>query len=89
MTSDSVTPGPSMTPMKMSPQAYVKIVLHSLKYPHLAVSGLLLIRVLYRHTVGVLLGTKTSSGGWKIADTVPVQHQAIALTPTLEVGFLD
>ena len=62
-----------MASVKISKQAYVKLVLHSLAHPHNAVNG-------------VLLGTATGSG-LQIEDAIPLFHTQLALAPMLEIAM--
>jgi len=54
--------------------AYVKLILHALKYPHQTVNG-------------VLLGHLLSPGTVVIVDAVPLQHHWTNLSPMMEVGL--
>ena len=54
--------------------AYIKVILHTLKYPQRAING-------------VLLGTlSVPDATVDIVDAIPLQHQGIDLTSTLELG---
>eukprot|EP00824_Muranothrix_gubernata_P017651 TRINITY_DN36039_c0_g1_i1.p2 TRINITY_DN36039_c0_g1~~TRINITY_DN36039_c0_g1_i1.p2 ORF type:complete len:203 (-),score=47.50 TRINITY_DN36039_c0_g1_i1:21-608(-) len=59
-------------------EAYWKIVLHALKYPHLAVNGL-------------LVGSLHKEGGDKITivDAVPVAHGQVTLGMVMEAALLQ
>lgn len=64
-----------MAPCVLGQTAYVKAVLHALKYPAQAVNG-------------VLVGTSGPNGaGVKIVDAVPLMHGQLALAPLLEVAL--
>jgi len=64
--------------VEFEPRAYVKMIFHTAKYPHCAVSGLL------------LANKKTGSGGrgsLVITDCIPLFHQTEGLTPMIEVAL--
>ena len=60
----------------LSAPAYIKIILHTAKYPHCSVNG-------------VLLGDLRKKDGRSvvIVDAVPFFHQALTLAPMLEVAL--
>lgn len=66
-------------PLKLTTQAYSKMLLHAAKYPHCAVNGLL---VAEKH--------KRKDGARDAAlcvDCVPLFHGPLALAPMLEVAL--
>ena len=59
----------------MSPRAYAKILLHTSKYPHKAVNG-------------VLLGDENlQDGEIYVEDAIPLFHICLGLAPMLEVAL--
>lgn len=61
--------------IQVSPQAYAKILLHTSKYPHKAVNG-------------VLVGEENLKDGKIYAlDAIPLFHIALGLAPMLEVAL--
>ena len=61
--------------IQVSPRAYAKILLHTSKYPHKAVNG-------------VLVGEENLKGGEIYAsDAIPLFHIALGLAPMLEVAL--
>ncbi|KAG5684035.1 hypothetical protein PVAND_013288 [Polypedilum vanderplanki] len=64
-----------MSELVISPKAYIKMIFHAAKYPHLAVNGL-------------LLGSKTSNKS-EITDAVPLFHQCLYVTPMSEVALIQ
>lgn len=61
----------------LSQQAFCKIILHAMKYPHCAVNG-------------VLLAEKSKMRDSKmlpLVDSIPLFHLGIGLTPMLEVAL--
>uniref|UniRef100_A0A915KAG9 MPN domain-containing protein n=1 Tax=Romanomermis culicivorax TaxID=13658 RepID=A0A915KAG9_ROMCU len=68
-----------MATFTLSTQAYCKILLHALKYPHSAVNG-------------VMLGEKSkiagdSSNSIQIVDVVPLFHRWLSLSTPLEIAL--
>ncbi|EPQ54571.1 UPF0172-domain-containing protein [Gloeophyllum trabeum ATCC 11539] len=63
-----------MVSYTVSHQAYVKIILHSAKYPHKLVNG-------------VLLGKRVGSDQVAIDDAVPLLHNWTSLSPMMEIGL--
>lgn len=68
-------------PIKLTTQAYCKMLLHAAKYPHCAVNGLLVAEKQKEkkkegHGVSVLC-----------VDCVPLFHGSLALAPMLEVAL--
>ncbi|KDQ62525.1 hypothetical protein JAAARDRAFT_30427 [Jaapia argillacea MUCL 33604] len=63
-----------MASYTVSHQAYLKVILHSTKYPHKAVNG-------------VLLGSLSGSRHVEIKDAVPLLHHWTSLSPMMEIGF--
>ncbi|TFK52475.1 UPF0172-domain-containing protein [Heliocybe sulcata] len=63
-----------MVSYTVSHQAYVKMILHSAKYPHKPVNG-------------VLLGKQDGSGQVTIEDAVPLLHNWTSLSPMMEIGL--
>lgn len=73
----------SMPGVKLTTQAYCKMVLHGAKYPHCAVNGLLVAerqRPRKEHPPGA--GNHTL-----FVDCIPLFHGTLALTPMLEVAL--
>lgn len=73
----------SMPGVKLTTQAYCKMVLHGAKYPHCAVNGLLVAerqRPRKEHPPGA--GSHTL-----FVDCIPLFHGTLALTPMLEVAL--
>lgn len=61
--------------IRVSPRAYAKILLHTSKYPHKAVNG-------------VLLGDETlQDGEIYVLDAIPLFHICLGLAPMLEVAL--
>lgn len=72
-----------MPGVKLTTQAYCKMVLHGAKYPHCAVNGLLVAerqRPRKEHPAGA--GNHTL-----FVDCIPLFHGTLALTPMLEVAL--
>ncbi|NP_001295378.1 uncharacterized protein LOC105734727 [Mus musculus] len=72
-----------MPGVKLTTQAYCKMVLHGAKYPHCAVNGLLVAerqRPRKEHPPGA--GSHTL-----FVDCIPLFHGTLALTPMLEVAL--
>lgn len=75
--------GLSMPGVKLTTQAYCKMVLHGAKYPHCAVNGLLVAerqRPRKEHPPGA--GAHTL-----FVDCIPLFHGTLALAPMLEVAL--
>lgn len=73
----------AMPGVKLTTQAYCKMVLHGAKYPHCAVNGLLVAerqRPRKEHPPGA--GSHTL-----FVDCIPLFHGTLALTPMLEVAL--
>ncbi|KAG2470155.1 ER membrane protein complex subunit 8 [Polypterus senegalus] len=66
-----------MTVIKLSTQAYCKMLLHAAKYPHCAVNGLLVAEKLKRKEGQPLI----------FVDCIPLFHGSLALAPMLEVAL--
>uniref|UniRef100_A0A8C4XE76 ER membrane protein complex subunit 8 n=1 Tax=Erpetoichthys calabaricus TaxID=27687 RepID=A0A8C4XE76_ERPCA len=66
-----------MTVIKLSTQAYCKMLLHAAKYPHCAVNGLLVAEKLKRKEGQPLI----------FVDCIPLFHGTLALAPMLEVAL--
>lgn len=66
-------------PLKLSTQAYSKMLLHAAKYPHCAVNGLLVAEKLKRKD-----GARDAT---LCVDCVPLFHGTLALAPMLEVAL--
>lgn len=64
-----------MTEFSVSTQAYCKMVLHALKYPHCPVNGVL------------LADRKKGTNVIHIVDSVPLFHRWLSLTPALEIAL--
>merc|ERR1712088_600332 len=63
--------------VEFEPRAYAKMLLHTAKYPHCAVNGLLLAS-----------GSRKGAGGQLIlTDCIPLFHQSEGLTPMVEVAL--
>lgn len=62
--------------VEFEPRAYSKMILHTAKYPHCAVTGLLLAS-----------GGRKSSGQIVLTDCIPLFHQSEGLTPMVEVAL--
>ena len=61
--------------LRLSPRAYAKILLHTSKYPHKAVNG-------------VLLGDENlQDGEIYVLDAIPLFHTCLGLAPMLEVAL--
>lgn len=61
--------------IRVSPRAYAKILLHTSKYPHKAVNG-------------VLLGDENvQDGEIYVLDAIPLFHICLGLAPMLEVAL--
>jgi hypothetical protein len=69
-----------MSEILVSIRCYVKIVMHSLKYPHSTVNGLILAQK-----------SKNSSGinSIEFVDCVPLFHSSHGLTPMLEMALIQ
>lgn len=69
-------------PIKLTTQAYCKMLLHAAKYPQCAVNGLL---VAERHKEKK---KESQAGLWVLCvDCVPLFHGSLALAPMLEVAL--
>jgi len=66
-----------MADVELSRKAYVKSLLHAVKYPHCAVNGLLLSER-QKHRDSKIL---------KIIDAVPLFHSSLTLAPMMEVAL--
>lgn len=55
-------------------QAYLKVIFHAAKHPHLPVNG-------------VLLGKPESSGAIVIEDAIPLLHHWTSLSPMMEIAL--
>nr|CAG4641157.1 EOG090X0C9C [Eulimnadia texana] len=66
-----------MASVELSLKSYSKIILHALKYPHLAVNGLLLCK------------EGNSGNTLKLVDSIPLFHQNLHLAPMLEVALMQ
>ena len=62
-----------MVAVELGQKAYIKLLLHALKYQSVAVNG-------------VLLGT-AGTAGVSVVDAVPLFHQQLALAPMLEIAM--
>jgi len=62
--------------VEFEPRAYSKMILHTAKHPHCAVSGLLLAS-----------GGRKSTGQIVLTDCIPLFHQSEGLTPMVEVAL--
>ncbi|UYV62078.1 EMC8 [Cordylochernes scorpioides] len=67
-----------MSEVTMSPQAYCKMVLHALKYPHKTVNGVFLAEQ-----------RANKDDPINLVDAIPLFHINLHLTPMLEVAFLQ
>lgn len=65
--------------LKLTTQAYCKMLLHAAKYPHCAVNGLL---VAEKHKK-----TDSPKDSVLCVDCIPLFHGALALAPMLEVAL--
>lgn len=64
----------AMTSYILEPLAYLKVVLHSAKYPTETVTGL-------------LIGSQSSDGVVSIKDAIPLLHHWTDLSPMMEAGL--
>lgn len=65
-----------MAEASITAKAYAKILFHAAKYPHLAVNGL-------------LLAEKNSKSKFPtIADSIPLFHQCLYVTPMAEIALI-
>lgn len=69
-----------MSDIKISSRAYTKMILHSAKYPHLAVNGILLAKESSNKTAGRQLN---------VVDAIPLFHQCLYVTPMTEVAMIQ
>ncbi|KAL1518037.1 hypothetical protein ABEB36_001723 [Hypothenemus hampei] len=67
-----------MTEVKFSARAFCKIILHTLKYPHCAVNGILLAKPQSSQTKEI-----------EFVDAVPLFHICINLTPMAEIALMQ
>jgi hypothetical protein len=69
-----------MSEILVSVRCYIKLVMHSLKYPHSTVNGLILAKK-----------SKNSSGinCIEFVDCVPLFHSTHGLTPMLEMALIQ
>lgn len=65
--------------LHISARAYTKMILHAVKYPHLAVNGVLLAKV--------QTSTAKSANRLEIIDAIPLFHQCLHVTPMAEVAL--
>lgn len=65
-----------MSEVTLSSRAYIKMMLHVAKYPHLACNG-------------VLLASKEKSKNLIIVDAIPLFHQCLYVTPMSEIALLQ
>lgn len=65
--------------LQISARAYTKMILHAVKYPHLAVNGVLLSK---QQTP-----TAKPTGRLEIVDAIPLFHQCLHVTPMAEVAL--
>lgn len=65
-----------MSEVTLSSRAYIKMMLHVAKYPHLALNG-------------VLLASKEKSKNLIIVDAIPLFHQCLHVTPMSEIALLQ
>lgn len=68
-----------MTVVKFSNQAYCKMILHAVKYPHCTVNGILLAKT------STLDNAKTI----EIIDVIPLFHVCINLIPMAEIALMQ
>ncbi|CRL04589.1 CLUMA_CG017657, isoform A [Clunio marinus] len=66
-----------MAEISISPKAYIKMIFHAAKYPHLAVNGLLL---------GVKGNEKSKV---EVVDAIPLFHQCLYVSPMSEVALVQ
>lgn len=64
----------AMVSYAVAHQAYLKIIIHAAKHPHLPVNG-------------VLLGKPSSSGTVLIEDAIPLLHHWTSLSPMMEIAL--
>lgn len=73
-----------LTPKKsfvcLSPEAYYKMILHAVKYPHCAVNGVLLAST---------KSIRNKDSPIKFCDAVPLFHMALNLTPMAEIALMQ
>jgi len=62
--------------VEFEPRAYSKMILHTVKHPHCAVSGLLLAS-----------SGRSNTGQIVLTDCIPLFHQSEGLTPMVEVAL--
>lgn len=79
-------PGLSMPGVKLTTQAYCKMVLHGAKYPHCAVNGLLVAEKQKPRKEHVPLGGP-GAHHTLFVDCIPLFHGTLALAPMLEVAL--
>ena len=70
------TSSSSAAELILSNKAYMKVVMHGLRYPHATVNG-------------VLVGKRNGKGtkGQTIVDAIPLFHSGHGLTPMVEVAL--
>lgn len=68
--------GSSSSELYITPKCYIKMVMHSLRYPHATVNGLIIV-------------DKKSKGNKSVqaVDCIPLFHSGHGLTPMLEVAL--
>lgn len=79
-------PGLSMPGVKLTTQAYCKMVLHGAKYPHCAVNGLLVAEKQKPRKEHLPLGGP-GAPHTLFVDCIPLFHGTLALAPMLEVAL--
>lgn len=65
-----------MSEVTLSSRAYIKMMLHVAKYPHLALNG-------------ILLAAKGNSKNLIIVDAIPLFHQCLHVTPMSEIALVQ
>lgn len=63
-----------MVSYTLTDQAYLKVIFHAAKHPHLPVNG-------------VLLGKSASSATVVIEDAIPLLHHWTSLSPMMEIAL--
>lgn len=63
-----------MVSYTLTDQAYLKVIFHAAKHPHLPVNG-------------VLLGKSASSAAVVIEDAIPLLHHWTSLSPMMEIAL--
>jgi len=69
-----------MAEIVITTRCYLKIVMHSLKYPHATVNGVILAEKRKKKEGGHYL---------EFVDTIPLIHSSIGLTPMLEMALIQ